>query len=109
MPQQHNDPSYFDVGYGLASASISANGFIVCATTQAIYHGFTVLASSAGGLFKVFDSTATTGKLIDIVLFGATVSTQAVRFQPVIARSGLVVQTITATGIQGSVFFVPKG
>jgi len=105
----NNDPRYFDVAYGLASAAVT-NGSIVVSTTACAYHGFVVQCSSAGGHLKIFDSTGTTtGNLIDIVLFGATVSTRDIRFHPVQARKGLVVQVITGTGIQGSIFFVPKG
>lgn len=106
---KNQDPSYFDVGYGLASAAVT-NGTVVVSTTAAVYHGYVIVASSAGGLFKVFDSTGTTtGNLIDVILFGATVSTQSRNFQPVQARKGLVVQVVTGTGIVGSIFFVPKG
>lgn len=109
MGKDRQDPSYFDVGYGLASAPIT-NGVTIVATTAAIYHGFTVVASSAGGLYKVWDSTGTTtGNLVDIILFGATVSTANSLIQPVQARKGLVIQVITGTGIQGSIYFVPKG
>ena len=104
-----NTSKYFDVGYGIASAAIT-NGTTIVSTTASIYHGFVVVASSAGGLFKVYDSTGTTsGNLIDAVLFAATVSTQNRNFQPVQARKGLVVSVVTGTGIQGSIFFVPKG
>lgn len=106
---KNQDPSYYDVGYGLASAAIT-NGNVVVATTAAVYHGYVVVATSAGGLFKVFDSTGTTtGNLIDVILFAANVSTQSRNFQPVQAKKGLVVQVVTGTGITGSIFFVPKG
>lgn len=106
---RRDDARYFDVGYSLASASIT-NGIVIVATTAAAYHGFTVVCSSAGGLFKVFDSiSATSGNLIDVVQFGATVNTSSNRFIPVQARKGLVVQVITGTGIQGSIFYGPKG
>jgi len=109
MINQRQDPSYYDVAYGLASASFT-NGTLVIATTAGVYHGYSIVCSSAGAVYRVYDSTGTlAGNLLDLVNFSATVSDKNIRFVPVQAKKGIVVSVTLGTGCLGSVYFVPKG
>lgn len=106
---QGQDARYFDVSYGLASATFS-NGTLIVTTTGAAYHGYAIVCTSAGAVFRVYDSTGTVaGNLLDLVNFAANVSTKDARFIPVQAKKGIVVSVVSGTGAVGSIYFGPKG
>ena len=108
MPQERK-PSYYDVGYALASATIT-NGTTIITTTAGAYHGLAILATSAGATIRLYDSlSAATGKILDIITIAANTSDRHDNFIPVQARVGIVAFVTLGTGMQGTVFFAPKG
>lgn len=99
---------YYDINYGLASASITA-GLNVVATTQCSYHGITIIASATRTVVYVYDNaSATSGNLIDLIVIATTAGLIADKFIPIYAKKGIVIG-ITGTGAIGTVFYGPKG
>ncbi len=109
MPKDGNRNLPFDVDYGLASASITA-GLNIVATTEAAYHGIAIVAgTTANAKIIVYDNaSATSGNIVDTFLVGAGDNKWIDRYIPVKARNGLVVSA-TGVGVEGTVFFGPKG
>ena len=109
MVRRSNDPSDFNVGYGLASAVISVTS-IAIATTEAAYHGISVIAGATStAKVTIYDSAGgASGNIVDIVQVDSAKSAWIDRFIPVQARRGLYM-VATGTGIQGAVFYGPKG
>lgn len=106
---QGNSPSYYDVGYGIASVAIT-NGTVVVATTAADYIGYSVITTSAAPSIRIYDSTGTTaGNLLDIVIVGSNSATRVDRYIPVKARLGIVASIVNGTGASGVIFYAPKG
>lgn len=98
----------YDVGYGLASVSITS-GITIISTTQCSYHGITVVASATRSLVYVYDSiSAASGSLVDLIVVATTAGVLADKYIPVMAKKGLVV-SVTGTGLAGTVFYGPKG
>lgn len=100
--------NYFDVGYGIASASITA-GNLAVSTTRVAYHGIAVLAGSGPATITIYDAIGTaTGNIVDLVFVGATAGTHIDRYIPVMARYGMYL-VASGTGLTGSIFYGPKG
>lgn len=99
----------FDVPYGLASVNITT-GVTVVATTGGYYHGASVVAgATAKATVKIYDNASTTsGNKVDMFVVATDGDVWIDKYIPVIAKSGLVVEA-TGTGMDGVIFFVPKG
>lgn len=103
------DPSYFDIPYGRASANCTL-GTTVITTTGANYWGCSILTTSAGATVRLYDSTGTTaGNFLHLISVAANTSAHFDFVSPVIARLGIVVNMVNATGAQATVVFTPKG
>jgi hypothetical protein len=103
-----NNQQPYDVGYGLASVSITS-GVTIVATTGCSYHGITVVASATRSTVYVYDSiSAASGNLVDLIVVSTTAGILADKFIPVYAKHGIVA-SVTGTGLKGSIFFGPKG
>lgn len=109
MARQNESPDYFNVSYGLASAAVTT-GSVAIATTEAAYHGITVVAGdTASAVITIYDSAGgASGNIIERVNIRAQDSRVIERNTPVMARNGLYL-VATGTGMSGSVFFGPKG
>ena len=99
----------FDVPYGLASADITT-GLTIVATTGGYYHGASAIAgATAKATIKVYDNASTTsGNRLDMFVVSTDSDVWIDKYIPVIAKSGIVIEA-TGTGMDGVVFFVPKG
>jgi hypothetical protein len=68
-------------------------------TGQAIYRGFTVMATTATADINVYDGTSNSGKLIDVIPTGSTKGTTEERQVGITCETGLYVDfTGSATG-----------
>ncbi len=109
MTIQSDNNQYFDARYGIASVAISTIGVTVVATTQANYHGISMLASATNMIVKVYDaSVGTTGNMIDVILVVATGTGWSDKYIPIVARKGITI-SVTGTGGVGVVFYGPRG
>lgn len=103
------DSRFFDVSYGLASADITT-GLTIIATTAGYYHGASVVAGdTAKAVIKIYDNaSATSGNRLDLFKVATGGDVWIDKYIPVIAKSGIVVEA-TGTGMDGIIFWVPKG
>jgi hypothetical protein len=109
MAEFHQEPSMYDIAYGVVSVAITNTGITVVATTEANYHGFKLITNTAVTTVKVWDSkAASTGNLLDVALLGVTLGTSTYTWIPTKAKVGIVV-SVTGTGATGIVFYGPKG
>jgi len=100
--------SYFDVGYGISSLSITA-GTAVVSTTGAAFHGFTINAGSTSkARLLIYDNLSATGNLIDMAIVEADGNAWVDRYIPTMAKNGLTA-VLTGTDAMGVLFFGPKG
>ena len=108
MPRDNN-ASFFNVSHGLASVAVTT-GAVAIATTEAIYHGITIVAGdTASAVVTIYDSVGgASGNIIERVNVRAQDSRLIERFNPVMAKKGLYI-VATGTGLSGSVFYGPKG
>lgn len=99
----------FDVPYGLASASITT-GKTVVATTGGSYHGCSLLpgATAQATVFIYDNASDTSGNILDIIVVTQGKDAWIDRYIPVIAKNGITVKA-TGAGMQGAVFYGPKG
>jgi hypothetical protein len=105
-PRENTD--HFDAEYGLASASLTT-GKTVVATTQASYHGISIVASATKATIWIYDHASdTSGNLVDLIHVETNKSAWIDRYIPVQARNGLTVKA-TGAGLEGAVFYGPKG
>ena len=101
-------PDYFNLSYGIASAQISATSFAV-ATTQAAFIGMQIISATSPATVTVYDNTGTaTGPILALMSIAVTSSTGSEKFLPIIAKKGIYV-VATGTGVQGSIFYGPRG
>lgn len=112
MPEDKptSPPSYFDVSYGIASASMTVGNNSI-ATTGGYYHGLSVRASAADCTIIVYDhGSSATGSVIDVVFvdFSVNNATKSILYYPVMAKKGIQVN-VSETGAIGTVFYNPKG
>ena len=109
MQRENRQNEYYDVHYGIVSIGLTSTGVVVAATTQANYHGITMLASAASIIAKVYDaSVGTTGNMIDVIFAAVTGTGWSDKYIPVVCKKGLTV-SVTGTGGQGVIFYAPKG
>jgi len=103
------DGDDFNVSYGLASSAVTT-GNVAITTTESVYHGMAIVAGiTASADITVYDAISTTaGNVLDRIAIGAQDSRNQERFKPVMAREGIYV-VATGTGMNGTVFFAPKG
>ena len=108
-PRRNAETDYFNVSYGLASAAITT-GSVAIATTEAAYHGITIVAGPAHpGVITIYDSAGgASGNIIERFNVGSAESKLVERRIPIMARNGLYL-VATGTGLAGSVFYGPKG
>lgn len=99
----------FDVPYGLASADITT-GLTIIATTAGYYHGASVIAGgTAKATIKIYDNASTTsGNKLDMFVVKTDGDVWIDKYIPVTAKNGMTVEA-TGTGMDGVIFFVPKG
>ncbi len=109
MPRNNNERSgLFDVGYGLASASLTAGKTIVT-TTGADYHGISIVSSATACQVIIYDNaSATSGNIIDIFVVKLNSDVWIDRYIPVKARNGITID-VGGAGAIGAVFYSPKG
>ncbi len=109
MPRNNNERSgLFDVGYGLASASLTA-GLNIIATTGADYHGIAVIAAGALTTVTIYDNASTTsGNIMDIFVVKTTSDVWIDRYIPVRGKNGITID-VNGAGAKGAVFYGPKG
>jgi hypothetical protein len=102
-------PDFFNISYGLASVAITSGNNVI-ATTSAAYYGCAVVAGlTSTATVIVYDNAATaSGAIIEHVKVGDADSALNERYNPIMAKNGLFL-VATGTGVQGSVFFGPKG
>lgn len=99
----------FDIPYGLASIAITSTGVTIITTTGADYHGLRMIAGSTQVTFLAYDNASTaSGNLLDVVRISPGGNSYDDRFNPVKAKSGIVV-SVVGTGGTGVVFYTPKG
>jgi len=106
--KQRIQPSFYDVNYPLASATIT-NGGVLITSTGADYFGYAILSTSAGATVRIYDNTASGGKLIDVFVVVSNTSQAKSLVVPVRARIGLYAQITNGTGAEGVIMFAPKG
>ena len=102
------EESHFDVGYGIASVAITATGVTIVATTEANYHGVSMLASATAVIVKVYNASSGTSNLVDVIFAAVTGTGWSDKYIPVVCKKGLTV-SVTGTGGQGIIFYAPKG
>ena len=107
MPSQTGQ-QYYDAGYGIASVAISGTGITVVATTEAKYHGVSFLAGTVSATIKIYNTSAGTGNLIDVVYAVSGGTGWSDKYIPVMCKNGLTV-SVVGTGASGVVFYSPKG
>lgn len=99
----------FDVSHAIIGASVTNTGLLVT-TTAGDYAGYAILATSAGATMRIYDDTAGTGKLLDIVKVAANTSVMRdFSSHPIRARIGIYVSITLGTGVEGTVFYAPRG
>lgn len=104
-----NEQKFFDIPYGVASAGITTTAATVVATTEAYYHGMTLVASTTNCTVYIYDnSAAASGNIVDVFRVFAGNNTWIDRFLPVRAKNGITV-SVTGTGAVGAIFYSPKG
>ena len=108
MPKNKERSGLFDVGYGLASASLTA-GLNAVATTGADYHGISIVASATKCQVIIYDSaSATSGNILDIFIVKTNSDVWIDRYIPVKAKNGITID-VGGAGAIGAVFYGPKG
>lgn len=104
-----DQPSYFDIPYGIPS-QILGLGATVVSTTGGDYLGMAITATSAGAVVLVYDNATTaSGRLLDAQTFAANVATKIDSNFAVKARKGFTVSIINGTGASAVIFYSPKG
>ena len=103
-----NEGQNFDVGYGIASVAVTSTGITIVATTEANYHGVSMLASAAAVTVKVYNASSGTTNLVDVIFAAVTGTGWSDKYIPVVCKKGLTV-SVTGTGGQGVIFYAPKG
>jgi hypothetical protein len=104
----NREGSNFNVGYGIASVAITATGVTIVATTEANYHGVSMLAATTGVTVKVYNTAAGTGNLVDVIYAVANGTGWSDKYIPIVCRKGITV-SVTGTGGSGIIFYGPKG
>lgn len=105
-----DQPSYFNVKYGKASVSLTGTSAVIIATTQAAFHGMSIIcASTEPCTVFVYDSTGSaSGNIVGMISLPSSTSTQYDLNTPTIAKFGLVAVK-TGTSSKASIFYGPKG
>src|SRR3990167_2016069 len=94
-------PDYFNAAYGIASAGFATNTSMAIATTQAAYHGFSVVAgSTTDATVTIYDSVGGVANIVDVVKIGMGKSAWIDRYIPLQAKIGLYL-VATGTGVNG--------
>ena len=104
-----DQPDFYDVAYGLATAAIAVTSKAIT-VTQAAFHGMAIVAgATAVGQITLYDAVSTTaGNVLYVVSVGSGISTSVDRYIPIKARYGIYM-VATGTGVTGSIFYSPKG
>ena len=109
-PSGGDQPSFYNVKYGRASAALTGTSALIIATTQGAFHGMSIVnTSTAVCLVTVYDSTGSaSGNIVGLISLNATTGTQWDLNTPTIARYGLVAVKSNSAA-QCTVFYGPKG
>lgn len=107
---KNNAVGYFNVAYGKASVSLTGTSKMIIATTQAAFHGMTIVTTTGEDcLVTVYDSTGSaSGNIVGQLYIVAATGTQWDLNTPIIARNGLVAVK-TGTSSMSTIFYGPKG
>ena len=107
MPKEQSD--YFNVSYGLATVALTATN-VAITTTEAAYYGVSIVAgATTTASITIYDAVNTaTGKVLERINVRAQDSRLNERYNPVQARFGIYI-VATGTGLNGTLFFGPKG
>lgn len=105
-----DQPSFFNVKYGKASTSLVGTAALIVATTQAAFHGMSIITTSGEDCTViVYDSTGSaSGNEVGLFYLPAGTGTQWDLNTPTIAKLGLVAKK-TGTSNKCTIFFGPKG
>lgn len=105
MKFSKDNPSYFDVPYGIPSPRLTV-GFSIINSTAADYFGFAIVVSSAPVTLLLYNNTTASGAVIDVIT--VSTSTRVMNLMPVRAKVALGASLTGTNGI-ATVFYTPKG